>query len=219
MQAVSDTELLTFAGWTLRHRRSSEEPARLLLLLHGWTGDENSMWVFGRDLPPRYWTLAPRAPYAATPSGFSWRPPHASTFGRPSLELLRPAAQALIMLVDHFASVYGLEATTFDAMGFSQGAALLGLLTLLYPSRLCKVAILAGFLPAGVEEIVQAAPLRGKHIFVAHGTQDELVPVERARQSIQWFEQAGAQVTYCEDEVGHKVSASCLRAMRAYFQD
>lgn len=219
MLVANDTELLTFSGWTLRQRRASQEPARLLLLLHGWTGDENSMWVFARDLSPRYWTLAPRAPHPASPAGFSWRPPHDSTFGRPSLEMLRSSAQALISLVDGFAAAHGLDATTFDAIGFSQGAALLGLLTLLYPSRLHKVAILAGFLPAGAEDVAQSMPLRGKRIFVAHGTQDELVPLERARQSITLLEQAGAEVIYCEDNVGHKVSAACLRAMQAYLQD
>jgi len=216
---ANDTELLTFSGWTLRQRRPSQEPARLLLLLHGWSGDENSMWVFARDLSPRYWMLAPRAPYAATPAGFSWRPPHASTFGRPSLEMLRPSAQALIALVDGFAAAHGVDATTFDAIGFSQGAALLALLTLLYPQRLRKAAILAGFLPAGAEELIHSAPLRGKQIFVAHGTQDEMVPIERARQSISLLEQGGAEVIFCEDAVGHKVSAACLRAMQSYLQD
>jgi len=47
---------------------------------------------------------------------------------------------------------------------------------------------------------------------VAHGTQDQLVPIDRARTSIELLEQAGAQVTYCEDEVGHKLSANaCVR--------
>jgi phospholipase/carboxylesterase len=61
--------------------------------------------------------------------------------------------------------------------------------------------------------------LEGKPFFVAHGTRDETVNVERARASIAILEQAGAIVTYCEDEVGHKVSANCLRALREFFTD
>ena len=61
--------------------------------------------------------------------------------------------------------------------------------------------------------------LAGKHFFVAHGTQDNLVPVERARESIELLEQAGAQVTFCEAEVGHKVSADCLRGLESFFSD
>jgi predicted esterase len=46
-----------------------------------------------------------------------------------------------------------------------------------------------------------------------------MVGIERARAAIKILEQAGAQVTYCEDEVGHKVSVTCLRALKTFFAD
>jgi len=46
-----------------------------------------------------------------------------------------------------------------------------------------------------------------------------MVPVERARSSIEILEQAGANVTYCEDDVAHKVSVNCLRALKDFFSD
>jgi phospholipase/carboxylesterase len=60
--------------------------------------------------------------------------------------------------------------------------------------------------------------LKGKPVFVAHGTRDETVTIESARASIEILEQAGAQVTFCEDDVGHKVSAGCLRALKDFFK-
>jgi len=185
-------------------------------MLHGFTGDENSMWVFARDLPTRFWIVAPRAPHTTEPSGYSWRPPHASDFGRPSLEQLLPAAEALIRLIDAYQLSAGIEANVFDVMGFSQGGAMSNLLAFLYPERIRKAGILAGFVPSGLDELVSTRPLEGKPFFVAHGTKDEMVPIDRARSSIEILEQAGAQVTYCEDEVGHKVSLTCLRALRDF---
>jgi phospholipase/carboxylesterase len=67
--------------------------------------------------------------------------------------------------------------------------------------------------------MVSSRPLEGKPYFVAHGTRDEMVRIDRARESIATLEQAGAKVTYCEDNVGHKVSATCLRALAAFFAD
>ncbi len=215
MQAVNNTELITFQNWTLRIR-PSENPKRLLLLIHGWTGDENSMWVFARGLPPDYWMIAPRAPHPAEPGGYSWRPPHPLTVGRPSLEMLRPAVEGLINLVDGYSSSVGMDAKDFDVMGFSQGAAMTNVMGMLHPQRVRKMGVLAGFVPSGLDEVIAAKPLEGKSVFVAHGTQDQMVPVDRARASIELLEQAGAKVTYCEDEVGHKVSATCLRALEDY---
>jgi phospholipase/carboxylesterase len=226
VQTATDTELINFEGWTLR-ARPAQQPERLLLLIHGLTGDENSMWVFARDLPSHYWMIAPRAPQPAEEGGYTWRPlsspdsPPASglRFGLPSLDQLRPSAEALIRLVDAYQSSAGIEASEFDVMGFSQGAVMCNTLAFLYPRRIRKVGILAGFVPDGLEALVPQRPLEGKSFFVTHGTKDETVAIEHARASITLLEQAGAQVTYCEDHVGHKVGASCLSALKKFFAD
>jgi len=219
MPDPSNTELVEFNNWTLRIRESTQTPSRLLLLLHGLTGDENSMWVFAKDLPKHYWMIAPRALHNAEPFGYSWRTVHPGTFGRPSLEQLLPAAEALIRLVDEYQASVKIEPPEFDVIGFSQGAAMSNVLAFLYPERIRKIGILAGFVPSGLEEYAAKRPLEGKSIFVTHGTKDEMIPVDRARASMDILEQAGAQITYCEDEVGHKVSLNCLRALRTYMED
>lgn len=219
MLAATNTDLIEFNGWTLRVRKSDARSPRLLVMLHGWTGDENSMWVFARGLPSDYWIIAPRAPHPADPSGYSWRPPQPQTFGRPSFESMRPAAEELIKLIDEYSASVKLDAQQFDLMGFSQGAAMTNVMGMLHSERVRKMGVLAGFVPSGLEEMIEKKPLAGKEVFVAHGTLDQMVPIDRARASIDLLEQAGAQVTYCEDEVGHKLSANCLRALETYLKD
>jgi phospholipase/carboxylesterase len=225
VQIATDTELISFGEWTLRVRPSQSPNPRLLVMLHGWQGDENSMWVFARRLLPDFWIMAPRGPYAAEPSGFSWRPLQLSTlrqaqggaFGWPSLEMLLPAAEGLIKLIDEYSASVKVDALQFDLMGFSQGAAMTNLMGILYPHRIRKMGVLAGFVPSGLDQLIQQKPLAGKKVFVAHGTQDQLIPIDRAHASMDLLEQAGAQVIYCEDDVGHKLSANCLRALESYF--
>jgi phospholipase/carboxylesterase len=103
-------------------------------------------------------------------------------------------------------------------MGFSQGAALGYAYTFLQPDRVTSLAGLSGFLPEGVESLAGDRPLEGKPIFVAHGTLDEMVPVERSRQAVEVLERAGAKVIYCEDDVGHKLSAGCFRGLDGFFR-
>ncbi|MGE5378468.1 MAG: alpha/beta hydrolase [Bacteroidota bacterium] len=220
MQDLNNSALTAFDQWTLRVRESSDRDCRLLLMIHGLTGDENSMWVFGRSMPSKYWIVAPRAPYRLESGGYSWRPPfEAAEFGRPTLEQLKTGAEELVRFVDEYASSAGIDVQTFDVIGFSQGAAMSNVLAFLYPDRVRKTGILAGFVPHGLEELTARRPLEGKPFFVAHGTRDEMVKIDRARESIAILEQAGAKVTYCEDNVGHKVSVTCLRALGAFFAD
>ena len=224
MPDLSSTSLIEFNNWTLRVREATQQPSRLLLLLHGYTGNENSMWVFTQNLPSNFWMIAPRAPHPSETTGYSWRPLQPGTSGRPSLEQLLPAAEALIRLVDEYQALVKDEASLergqkFDVMGFSQGAAMSSVLAFLYPERIRKIGILAGFVPRELEEYAVNRPLEGRTIFVTHGTKDEMVPIDRARASMEILERAGAKITYCEDEVGHKVSVNCLRTLRSYFED
>ena len=219
MPAATNTELISFGDWTLRVRASQSPSPRLLVLLHGWTGDENSMWIFTRGLSSDYWMVAPRAPHAIDSGGFSWRPIQDSTQGGPSLETFLPAAEALFKLIDEYSASVKLDALQFDLVGFSQGAAMTNLMGMLHPHRIRKMGVLAGFVPAGLEKLIEQKPLAGKKIFVAHGTQDQMIPIDRARASMALLEQAGAQIIYCEDDVGHKLSMNCLRALESYLKD
>jgi len=228
MRVPNDTELITFQDRIMRVRVATRQPARLLLLLHGWTGDENSMWVFMRNFSADYWIIAPRAPHPAEPSGYSWRAPQSGTprhslwsqgdaRGGPRFEDFRASADSLIALVDDYAAQNHIDASQFDVIGFSQGAAFTNVLALLYPERVRRAGVLAGFLPIGSESSIEKHPLNGKPFFVAHGTLDERVNIEYARQSVEMLERAGASVRFCQDEVGHKLSANGLRALEQFF--
>jgi phospholipase/carboxylesterase len=161
--------------------------------------------------------VAPRAPHPAQPDGYSWRLPQFENMNEVNLDLLKSAAGELLQLVDDYSASVGVDASTFDVMGFSQGAAMSNVLAFLYPERIRKAGILAGFVPSGLESLVSQRPVEGKPFFVTHGTKDEMVTVDRARASVAILEQAGAKVTYCEDDVAHKVSVHCLHALKDFF--
>jgi phospholipase/carboxylesterase len=209
-------ETLDINGWVVKQRApASPGPHPMLLLLHGWTGDENAMWVFSARFPRDWWLVAPRGPYPAPFGGYGWQPRLAEEW--PRVEDFRPAAEALLELLrpQNFPTADGSQV---HLAGFSQGAALAYSLALLYPGRVRSLAGLSGFMPAGAERLAAAAPLRGKAAFLAHGLQDDLVPVERARQARDILQSAGAQVFYCEEDVGHKLAAACFRGLGEFFK-
>ena len=226
MPDQSNTHLVTFQNRTLRIRPARLKPNRLVVLIHGLTGDENSMWVFARNFAEDYWIVAPRAPYSAehVDGGYSWWPRQAESSesqeesqGTPSAENLRPFADALIKLIDKYAAENNIVANPCDILGFSQGGVMVYALALLYPERIRRAAILASFIPANAEVLLQKSLIKNKPFFIAHGTLDDKVKIDTARRSVDILKKAGADVIFCEDEVGHKVSAHCLRALEEFF--
>jgi len=213
---TGETQLIHLDGWPMRLRLpATPSPHPLILMLHGWTGDENAMWIFAARLPAEALLVAPRGLYPSALGGYGWHPEVAGAWS--SVSDFRPAAQKIneILIPENFPSA---DFSSLRLVGFSQGAALAFVYALLYPAQVKSLAGLSGFLPDGAGSLVEGQPLRDRPIFMAHGTRDELVPVERARRAADLLRQAGAQVHYCEDDVGHKLSLDCFRALQTFFE-
>ena len=219
MPTATESQMLTFKDWTFRLRMTQTKPDRLIILTHGWMGDGNSMWVLAQKLSQKYTILAPRGPFPVTEGGFSWRKIKPGTWGTSSLEDLRPAVETLLTFVDDWSASAGKNVGKFDVMGFSQGEAMVYALTLLYPERIRRLAALSGFIPDNGDALFAMQRLSGKPVLIAHGRQDDLIPVENARRAVSLLKRAGAQVNYCESDTCHKLSMDYLNAMEKFFGD
>jgi phospholipase/carboxylesterase len=210
-------QTLQLDQWVARARQpEGSGPFPVYLLLHGLTGDEEVMWVFASRLPVNALLIAPRALHSSTISGYSWLPESGHKW--PLIADFQPAVEAILELLNpnFFPSA---DFSNLNLVGFSQGAALAYTFALLQAEKVRAVAGLAGFLPEDAPDYIAGRPLRAKRIFIAHGTKDDTVPVERARWAVGILQQAGAQVIYCEDDVGHKLSASCFNGLEGFFKE
>jgi phospholipase/carboxylesterase len=224
VQTGNEPFVIEEQGWTVRVQPPKDRTTspRTLLLLHGWTGDENVMWIFTNRLPSNLWMFAPRAPYASTIGGYSWLPPEVRQ-GRPSdgflpdLDEFRPVADRLLQAFEHWTVKAGAPSDTFDVMGFSQGAAMCYALAAFYTQRVGRILALAGFTPRSEPAPGAYTALAGKPLYIAHGSKDETVPVQLAQQTVRMLQSVGADVTYCESEVGHKLSAQCLKGIESFY--
>lgn len=203
-------------GWPFRIKKPSTVPdqTRVLLLLHGHLGNENVMWILTNPLPDDYIMLAPRAPVKTGKDQYSW---HEIKTGWPDIETYQGLIDSLLSRVNAWLEDNRLEFEKFDVMGFSQGAAMAYAMAILYPDKVGRVAAIAGFIPKSWEEHLQQASLEGKDFFVAHGTQDEIVPITKAQQAARWLKENNAQVTFCEADTGHKLSANCFNGLGDFF--
>lgn len=213
----NETNLVEIDNWIIRQRLpASNEAHKLMLLLHGWTGDENSMWIFANRIPQNYKIISPRGPFRTPLGGYGWG--NQSIKGWPTMDDFQPVVEDLVELLGS-REIRDNQSNSFSVMGFSQGAALAYSLALAYPERIDKLAGLSGFFPEPTNGAAIEGILTGKKVFVAHGLRDEMVPVEKARRVVEALKHAGANVIYCEEEVGHKLSSGCFRGMDEYFRD
>ncbi len=213
-----DISTLQIEDWVIRYRSpDGAGPHPVIWLFHGWTGDENSMWIFSSRLPEKYLLLAPRGLYPTPLGGYGW---HAMPEGQvwPAVDDFRPAVGKLKSLMDNWpATAPAADFSRIRISGFSQGGALAYAFAILYPERVAALAGLASFLPDGAAPYLLENNFQEMPVFVSHGTKDNLVPIARAHEAVQLLDQAGAQVTFCKSDVGHKLSADCFKGIGVFF--
>jgi phospholipase/carboxylesterase len=210
---VTDTQLIEpeAPGLVYRIRPGGDEAQPLVIMLHGYTGDEDGMWVFEKVLPETWWQAAFRGPYSLPAGGYSWT--KASPDHNPRLIDFTVSVEALMTTISDIEERFHLQRDRFVLMGFSQGAAVAFSVLPLAKWKPAAIVSLAGLMPRDAFFDGSKLP-----VFWGHGIRDEIVSIDLARQIVETLQQLGAQVRYCEADVGHKAGLECARGLRPWLK-
>lgn len=193
--------------------QAGAEPYPAVVMVHGWLGNEKVMSVFDQTLPPGVVAVSPRAPFEVGPHSFGW-------YRRlDDGEGFRAGLAALREFVTGLPRAYPVDPERLWLLGFSQGAAMSFGLLLSDPALAAGAVGLAGFVPDFAQGWAKPGRLAGKAALILHGAQDEAVSVDQAQAARQLLIRAGAEVTYREYPVGHKLNADGTRDLKKWLAE
>ncbi len=100
----------------------------------------------------------------------------------------------------------GIPSQRIVLAGFSQGGAIALHTGVRYPERLAGIMALSTYLPLAETFQAEANPANQTvPMFMAHGTEDPIIPIERGRHSADLLKRAGADVQWRTYDMGHSV--------------
>ncbi len=111
----------------------------------------------------------------------------------------------------------GIEAGKIVIAGFSQGGAIALQAALRYPERLAGVLALSTYLPLKDRISGERSEANAKTpIFMAHGSHDDVIPMQRAEDSRRALEALGYPVEWHADPMAHSVCPQEIADISAY---
>jgi len=191
---------------------SGTGPHPTLVMLHGLSGTEDVTWVFARAAGPDWLIISPRAPLPAK-EGYTWNA--LDQDGKTDKSDYQTGLDTLTRFIDALPAVYPADRNRLVLLGFSQGAAMAYTYGTSHP--VSGIAALAGFIPPEIAS--NLPPLSNLPVLILHGTKDETVAIDTARQNRDQLKAAGAAVTYLESEVGHKVSSAGIAELKQWLAE
>jgi len=206
--------------WTeqvIEPREASDRPP-LLVLLHGLGGNEGELAKLAPYVDGRFRIVSLRGPRSYGP-GYAWfqidvlrsakMRPHPDQAKETLLDLARWLAAAPARL--------GTDPAKSYVLGFSQGGMMVAGLVRTYPEGVAGGIVLSGSLLDDVFPVAAPATAMGAvPLFVGHGTNDDVLPVDRGRAIRDAFTGVTARVDYHEYPIAHGVNEDVMRDVSAW---
>lgn len=197
---------------------SSKNPCATVIWLHGLGADGHDFVDLVPQLNlPNVRFVFPHAPVRPITlnSGFpmrAWYDIHGLEFGtREDEEGVHASAKLIDQLIQQEID-NGMPAEKIFLTGFSQGGAMALYCGLRYPKKLAGILALSSYLPVAktlaheMSDVNKSIP-----IFMAHGTQDEIVNIKLAEYSRGFLQQLKYQIDFRIYHMAHSVCADEVR--------
>ena len=185
------------------------ENAPLLILLHGYGSDENDLFSFATELPEELFIISVRAPYTMQPFGNAW---YAINFDNEKgkwsdNEQAKQSRDLIAKFIDEAIAAYPVNKNKVSLLGFSQGCILSYAVALTYPEKVKNIMALSGYInQALLPDDLDEKDYSNLDFYCSHGSLDQVIPVQWARQNAPFLNQLNIKHRYSEFPVGHGVA-------------
>ena len=192
------------------------ESTRSIVAIHGWKGNRNSMrpLIKSININNINWYLL-EAPYPVdgTESGYSW----SYEINEGVWEEDEPRTLLQFFFNDLFSKY---PSDNIYVMGFSQGGLVCLDFALFLDQPLGGVFSIAGFLRHPKSKVPRYHPCqKNTPIMIAHGKDDNQVPVRASENAYQQLKEQGATVELLLYRGKHKIGLECLRRIKKIIQN
>jgi phospholipase/carboxylesterase len=205
------------------HVPAGAGPHPAILLLHGWGASAHDLIGLAPLLHGgRALVWCPQGPIALPVGpgmiGHGWFP---LVPGRPpDLAAIDAARQRVEAFLDAALERYPVDRSRLVIAGFSQGGFLAYQIALRAPQRFAGLMALSSWLPT---EIARAIPPQPAHrqlpALVIHGSQDSMIPVDRAYASRDALLALGVPTVFREYPMAHEIRPEALREIVRWLEE
>ncbi len=200
---------------------SLPDNAPLILMLHGYGSDENDLFSFANELSEEYIIISLKAPNALQPSGNAW---YAINFdaqkGKFSdIEQAILSRELVKTFLEEAIEAYPIDKSKVSLLGFSQGTILSFALALSYPEVIKNVIGLSGYVDTNmIEAGYESKDFSHLKVYNSHGSVDQVIPVEWARQNKPLLEKLNIDMIYEEYPVGHGINPQNFQSLKNWLK-
>ncbi|MFK7980346.1 MAG: alpha/beta hydrolase [Saprospiraceae bacterium] len=207
--------------YLVRQSKSTNDLAPVLILLHGYGSNEKDLFSFAEKIPENWLVVSVRAPLEIGNDRYKWYDVklvnQKITMNFQDEERSRTK---LLNFIDQVVLKYKGDKNKIVTAGCSQGANIALGLALTEPEKILAAGCFSGRFMEEIKPLISnKKALKSKQVFISHGTQDKMLPLQYAAENKMILESFGINVKLSTDEVAHSISPKQLNNFVTWMQD
>ncbi|WP_424493556.1 alpha/beta hydrolase [Salinimicrobium sp. GXAS 041] len=205
----------------IREPKTPSKKAPLLIMLHGYGSNEEDLFAFAEELPGEFFIISVRAPLDLQPYGHAWYEIHWNNNNGKFTDEIQAIASRdkIVKFIDEAVEAYPVDEKNVTLVGFSQGCILSFAVALSYPQKVKNVVGLSGYIDRNIlAEGYEKNDFSHLSVYSSHGTVDQVIPVDWARQTRPLLDELGVANTFSEFPVGHGVAPQNFAEIKKFLE-
>lgn len=199
--------------------KSAKPP--VIILMHGVGSNEKDLFSFANQLPDSFLVISLRAPIKLGNDSYGWY--HLSfENGKPIGNPIEAEASRLMIIdfINNLKNKHTFNEKRVYLCGFSQGSIMAYSVGLTVPEKIKGIAVMSGRLLEEVKPLVATKEkLKNLKVFISHGTNDGVLPINNAREANTYLKQLGVNASYHEYPEAHTISNAMFNDMLLWFKN
>ena len=195
--------------YLIKEPQSKKSKSPLLILLHGFGSNESDLHSFANYLPENHYIVSIRAPFKLASGGFAW---YNISFDNDMNKFndhdqAKDSINMILSFIDELSNKYLIDNDNVSLLGFSQGTILSYALCLNYPEKFKNIIGFSGYIDQAMIDVKSNDIDYSKlNLYISHGKNDPVIPVDWARKSIEILEINKINYSFNEFNSGHTIS-------------
>ena len=205
--------------YSVKESLTFDKNNKVIIMFHGYGSNKNDLFSFAKFMNPNFLIISIQAPIQMDYNSYCWWSLNLNNDMQLQMDVkeAKNSLNELNRFISADLSVkYNFGLNQVYLLGFSQGCMISYALSINFPKNYKKAVGLSGKIPHEIINFNEKFDYSNHNFFCSHGLNDQVIPIEIARESDRWFSEKNINHKYLEFESAHGINSENFEQMNLW---
>ena len=205
--------------YSVKESLTFDKNNKVIIMFHGYGSNKDDLFSFAKFMNPNFLIISIQAPIQMDYNSYCWWSLRLNNDMQLQMDVkeAKNSLNELNRFISADLSVkYNFSLNQVYLLGFSQGCMISYALSINFPKNYKKAVGLSGKIPHEIINFNEKFDYSNHNFFCSHGLNDQVIPIEIARESHRWFSEKNINHKYLEFESAHGINSENFEQMNLW---